>query len=237
MQIFKMIQYGIYMIYVRLKGIKFKYIYKTKGEKAAFAYGQDVFGKWSDFTINMVGMDIEVKGYENIPDEACAFIGNHMSILDIPVLRQSAKRDIGFIAKKEVLKVPILGFWVKNMNCVALDRENPRSAIKVIVKGAEYLKSGYNMAIFPEGTRAKDGKVHEFKKGSMKLAVKAQAPIVPVSIDGTSKCFEDNRKFTKGKVTIVFGKPIYTKDLSKEDEKSLTEKVHDEVLKNMIWVK
>lgn len=92
------------------------------------------------------------------------------------------------------------------------------------------------MAIFPEGTRSKNGEVSEFKKGSMKLAVKAKAPIVPVSIDGTSKCFEDNKKFKEGKVTIVFGKPIYTDDLTKEEEKTLTSKVRDEVIKNMIRV-
>lgn len=236
MQIFKFIKYGIYMLFVRLKGIKFKHIYKKKGEEEAFKYGQEVFRKWSEFTINMTGMDIEVKGYENIPKETCTFIGNHKSILDIPVLKHASQRDVGFIAKKEVLKVPVLGFWVKNMNCVALDRSNPRDAIKVIAKGVEYLKKGHNMAIFPEGTRSKDGEVHEFKKGSMKLAVKAKAPIVPVSIDGTSKCFEDNRKFIPGKVTIVFGKPIYTDTLTKEEEKGLTERVRDEVIRNMIKV-
>lgn len=236
MQIFKFIKYGIYMIFVRLKGIKFKYIYKKKGEDEAFKYGQDVFEKWSVFTIKTVGMDLEIKGYENIPKGACAFIGNHMSILDIPVLKYASKRDVGFIAKKEVLKVPILGFWVKNMNCVALDRENPRSAVKVIAKGAEYLKRGYSMAIFPEGTRSKDGQVHEFKKGSMKLAVKAKVPIVPVSIDGTSKRFEDTRKFVPGKVTIVFGKPIYTSELTKEEERTLTDRVRNEVINNMIKV-
>lgn len=236
MRIFKYISYFIYMIFVWLKGIKFKYIYKTKGEKEAFMYGQNVFYKWCVYTIKTVGMDIEIKGYENIPNEACAFIGNHLSILDIPVLRYAANRDIGFVAKQEVLKVPVLGFWVKHMNCVPLDRSNPRSAIKVIAQGAQYLKEGYNMAIFPEGTRSKNGEVSEFKKGSMKLAVKAKAPIVPVSIDGTSKCFEDNKKFKEGKVTIVFGKPIYTDDLTKEEEKTLTSKVRDEVIKNMIRV-
>ncbi|MEG1482062.1 lysophospholipid acyltransferase family protein [Clostridium sp.] len=236
MKIFKYIGYFVYMMFVWIKGIKFKYIYKTKGEKDAFAYGQDVFYKWCIYTIKMVGMDIEIKGYENIPKEACTFIGNHMSILDIPVLRYASKRDIGFVAKQEVLKVPVLGFWVKNMNCVPLDRSNPRSAIKVINKGAEYLKSGYNMAIFPEGTRSKDGEVQEFKKGSMKLAIKAKSPIVPVSIDGTSKCFEDNRTFNPGKVTIVFGKPIYTSEITKEEEKTLTERVRNEVINNMIRV-
>ena len=79
MQVFKMIVYLIYMFYTVFKEIKFKFIYKIKGEKQAIKYGQDAFSKWSDFTIKIIGMDVEVKGRENIPNEACAFIGNHMS--------------------------------------------------------------------------------------------------------------------------------------------------------------
>ncbi|WP_194190027.1 lysophospholipid acyltransferase family protein [Clostridium chrysemydis] len=236
MKIFKYIKYGLYMIGLRIKGIKFNHILKKYGEDEAFKYGDDVFIKWCNFTINTVGMDIQIKGEENIPKETCVFIGNHQSILDIPVLRYACKKDLGFIAKKEVLKVPILGFWVKSMNCVPLDRTNPRDAVKVITKGVEYLKRGYNMAIFPEGTRSKDGEIHEFKKGSMKLATKAKVKIVPVSIDGTSKCFEDNRSFIPGKVTIVFGKAIDTASLTKEEEKNLTEELEKIVKENRIKV-
>lgn len=92
------------------------------------------------------------------------------------------------------------------------------------------------MVIFPEGTRSKDGQVHEFKKGSAKLATKAKAPVVPFSIDGTSKCFEDNRSFREGKVTIVFGKPVYTNEISKEEEKNLSAYLEERVKENLIKV-
>lgn len=237
MKFFKIIYYGLYMIGVRFKGFKFKYIYKKRGEDEAFKYGEDVFLKWCKFTEKMVGMDVEVKGVENIPmDEACVFIGNHQSILDIPVLRLAARKPICFIAKQEVLKVPVLGFWVKNMYCVPLDRSNPRAAIKVINEGVSYIKRGYSMAIFPEGTRSKDGDIHEFKKGSMKLATKAKAKIVPFSIDGTAKCFEDKRKFLPGKVKVVFGEAIDTSTFSHEEEKGLTDRVRNIVIENRIKV-
>ncbi|MGL5648187.1 MAG: lysophospholipid acyltransferase family protein [Clostridium sp.] len=237
MRIFKYIQYGVCLVSLKCKSFKFNRIKKNDGEDDAFKYAQDVFLKWSEDTLRIIGIDLEIKGIENIPKETCAFIGNHQSILDIPTLKCALRgRMIGFVAKKESLEYPILGFWIKNTNCVPLDRENPREAIRSIVRGSEYIKEGYNMVIFPEGTRSKDGQVHEFKKGSTKLATKAKAPIVPFSIDGTSKCFEVDRKFKDGKVTIVFGEPIYTKDISKEEEKSLASVLEERVKKNMIRV-
>lgn len=237
MKILKYIKYGICMTNLKLKSYKFNKIMKEKGEEEAFKYAQSVFLAWSEDTLRIIGIDVEIIGKENIPNETCAFVGNHQSILDIPVLKHALKdRSIGFIAKKEAIEYPILGFWIKNTNCVPLDRSNPREAIKVISKGAEYIKQGYNMVIFPEGTRSKDGEVHEFKKGSTKLATKAKAPVVPFSIDGTSKCFEDTKKFKEGKVTIVFGKPVYTSEISKEEEKNLSSYLEERVKENIIRV-
>lgn len=237
MRVIKFIRYGFCMISLWAKSFKFNKIKKKFGEEEAFKYAQKVFLKWSEDTLEIIGIEVEIHGKENIPNETCAFVGNHQSILDIPVLKTALHdKTIGFIAKKEALEYPILGFWIKNTNCVPLDRDNPREAIKVISKGAQYIKDGYNMIIFPEGTRSKDGQVHEFKKGSAKLATKAKAPVVPFSIDGTSKCFEDNRSFREGKVTIVFGKPVYTNEISKEEEKNLSAYLEERVKENLIKV-
>lgn len=233
MQYLKMIYYGFYMIWLRLKGIKRDFLHKFKGEEVAWRYGQDVFLKWSIFTIKIIGMDIRIEGKENIPDETCVFIGNHQSILDIPILRFATERPLDFVAKKELIKVPVIGYWITHVKSVALDRENVREGMKAINTAIENIKSGYSMAVFPEGTRSKDGSVQEFKKGSMKLATKAKVKIVPFSINGTSACFEDSRKFLPGKITIVFSKPIDTKDISREEEKELNNKVRDIVIKNI----
>ena len=155
---------------------------------------------------------------ENIPKEPCVFIGNHSSILDIPILLYTVNRKIGFIAKKEILKTPIIGYWLKKSKCVPLDRENPRTAIEAINEAVQNLKEGSSMVIFPEGTRNKEGKVGEFKKGSLKLATKAKVKIVPVSIDRASRAFEDTREFKPTKIKVVFGEAIDTKNLSKEEE-------------------
>lgn len=232
MKYIKFIRYGIYMLWLRLKGIKRTFIHKLKGEDEAWRYGQEVFIKWSNFTINIIGMDIEIIGKENIPKETCVFMGNHQSILDIPVLRHTADRPLDFVAKQELAKVPIMGYWITHMKSVTIDRENVREGMKAINQAIKNIKDGYSFAVFPEGTRSKDGEIHEFKKGSIKLATKSKVPIVPFALEGTSACFEDKRDFLPGKVKIIFGEPIVTEGISKEEEKELMDKV-EEVVRNL----
>ena len=205
--IFKYLYYGLFMAWIRIKGIGWNYLNKFKGKEAAWRFGQ-----------------------ENIPEGTCVFMGNHQSILDIPVLRNSAGRTIDFVAKKELLKVPVVGYWISHINSVALDRENPREGIKAISKAVENVKEGYTFAVFPEGTRSKDGKIHEFKKGSGKIATKPKVPIVPFVIKGTSACFEDNKKFIPGRIDIIFGEPIETENLTRDEEKNITEIVYEKVI-------
>lgn len=219
---FKIIKYGGYLVFVRLKGIKLAYLKKFKGHQVAEEYIRKTVYDWSNYSISKaLKMNVTIEGRENIPEETCVFIGNHTSMLDIPLLIVACDRRITFIAKKELEKVPVFGYWIKSAKGVLLDRENARAAIKVINEGVENVKSGINMAIFPEGTRSKNGELGEFKKGSMKLATKAKAPIVPVAIDRAYRAFEIDKKFKAIDIKISFGKPIYTADISKEEEKVL----------------
>lgn len=229
----KKIMYVFYMIWFRIKGIKYSYIKKTKGEALAFEYVKKILYLWSKFTIEIIGIELEVKGLENIPKETCVFIGNHSSILDIPILLYTVDRNLGFIAKKEMMKIPVIGYWLEKTKSVPLDRDNPRSAIKSINDGINNINEGCSMVIFPEGTRSKNGKVGEFKKGSLKLATKSKVPIVPVSIDRASRAFEDNRKFRPAKIKVVFGEKVDTKNLSKEEEKTLTENIRNTIIFNL----
>lgn len=234
MKFFKVIHYGLYMIFMQMKGIKRWYIEKTKGEKAAIEYSGKVGQDWARYTVHKaLNMNVTIIGKENIPNVPCCYMGNHTSILDVPLLIDSVGKCMGFIAKKEMLKAPVLGYWLKKYKCVPLDRENTREAIKAIREGANNIKNGYSMAIFPEGTRSKDGKLNEFKRGSLKLATIAKAPIIPVSINGAYRAYEIDRKFKPIDITITFGKPIYTNNLSKEEEKNLMEKVRRVIEENL----
>ena len=229
MKYIKYVRYVVYMLIMRLKGIKRAYIERFKGEEEAWKYAQEVFRKWTYFTINIIGMEIEVEGFENIPDKTCVFMGNHQSILDIPVIRYSTQRTLDFMAKKELAKAPLIGYWITHVKSVTIDRDNVREGMKAINQAVNNIKDGYNFTIFPEGTRSKDGKIHEFKKGSVKIATKSKAPIVPVAIKGTSACFEDSKEFVPGKVKVIFGEAIETENISREVEKELMLRVEESV--------
>lgn len=169
------------------------------------------------------GVKIETKGKENIPkDEACLFVGNHNGFYDILTCYVTIGKVMGFVAKKEMLKIPFLNAWMYYINCLFLDRKNIREGLKTILKGVDYIKSGVSMFIFPEGTRSKDGKLQPFKEGSLKMAEKSNCLIVPVAIKGTAALFEDHLpKIKPGTVHIEFGTPIHVSELSKEDKKFL----------------
>lgn len=181
------------------------------------------------------GVKIKVSGKENIPkDKACLFVGNHNGFFDILVSYVTIGKVMGFVAKKEVRKVPFLNVWMHFVNCIWLDRENIREGLKTILQGVELLKSGVSMFIFPEGTRSKDGKMAPFKEGSLKMAEKANCPVIPVAMTHTADIFENQfPKIKPGTVTIQFGKPVIISELDKENKKfpgAYTQRIIQEML-------
>lgn len=221
------IVYAIYMIIFYIRGLIVKLLISIKGEQATEKYKTRKIINWANFTVRILGLRVKYEGQERIPKDTCVFVSNHQSILDIPILILGVQRSVGFIAKKELLKVPVIGFWLQLGHCVPIDRQNIREAIKVINQGVENLQNGYSMAVFPEGTRAKNGQIAEFKKGSLKLATKANVPIVPVTIDGAFKAYELDGKFKSVDIKVKFGNPIYPSTLSKEEQNDLSKIVHD----------
>ncbi|MDF2882531.1 MAG: 1-acyl-sn-glycerol-3-phosphate acyltransferase [Clostridiaceae bacterium] len=191
--------------------------------------------EWGQFIIRQVGAEVEVAGEDNIPKGPCLFVSNHQGAMDIPLILGTSHRTIGFVAKKELLKYRFLAYWCKQINCVFMDRQNIREAMKSIDQGAEYLKNGSSLLIFPEGTRSKGPKVGEFKKGSIKLGLKAEKPIVPVSISGSYLLREANSgwKFKRGNVKITYGKPIDPTTIDKKEQRELTEKIREIIIENL----
>jgi 1-acyl-sn-glycerol-3-phosphate acyltransferase len=182
---------------------------------------------WSLHVLNKVGVRLEVKGKENITGNTCVYVANHQGFFDIPVLISTFDKPLGFIAKKEILKFKMVSYWMKKIHCIFIDRKNIRESMKAINEGVDNLKNGYSMVIFPEGTRSKGPKVGEFKKGSMKLALKSGVPIIPIAINGTYKIREGNKRsaIKSGDVTVSICKPIYVEELSKIERTNLSEHI------------
>mgnify|MGYP005842677077 CR=1 FL=1 len=190
---------------------------------------------WAQVMVNLTGSKIQVKGEANIPrDQAVLFVSNHQANFDIPLLLGYIDKPKGFIAKVELTKLPIVSMWMKRINCVFIDRKNVRQSLQAINEGVEILRRGYSLVIFPEGTRSRSNQLGEFKKGSLKLALKAGVPIIPVTINGSYKIMEQSNYLIRpAKVKIVIGKPIFIEQLTEEEKNNLAEIVRTEITKNI----
>lgn len=189
--------------------------------------------KWARSLLALAGVEVTVRG--SVPeDRAVVFVSNHQGNFDIPILLGYINKPKAFIAKIELLKMPLIRTWMKHMHCVFMDRSDVRQSLKTISEAADYLKQGYSMVIFPEGTRSKGTGMGEFKPGSFKLALKAKAPIVPVTIRGSYKIMEEQGFIIKpGKVEVLISEPIATEDLSKEEAADLPGKVREIITRNL----
>ncbi len=168
------------------------------------------------------GTKVIIKGLENVPnDTAVLYVGNHRSFYDIILTYPKVPRPTGYIAKREMLKVPLLSVWMKYLHCLFLDRENVKEGLKTILEAVEKAKSGISICIFPEGTRNKTADTFlPFHEGSFKIAEKAGVPIVPMTIVNSAAIFEDHLpKIKKATVIIEYGTPIDVKQLSREERK------------------
>lgn len=175
-----------------------------------------------------LNIKIEVKGAERIPRDGSpvCFVSNHQSMLDIPAVIAGLRIWAGFITKQELDSIPLVNSWIRSINCVYIDRNSPRSAISAILKGVENIRNGIPMFIFPEGTRSKTGRLGKFKTGSLKLATRAKAVIVPITIDGTRKALEQKKGIRRVRVIISVADPIPTADLNEEQLKNLPDTVY-----------
>lgn len=181
------------------------------------------------------GARYEVKGIENVPkDQAVLYVSNHRSYFDIVLGYATVPTLTGYVAKKEIKKVPILRVWMKYLNCLFLDREDLREGLKMILTGVELVKQGYSVFISPEGTRNHGQDMLPFKEGSLKIAEKAGCPIIPVAISNTDNLFENHLPWIrKAHVTIEYGKPVYPDSLSKEERKFLGSHVQN-IIRTML---
>ncbi len=173
------------------------------------------------------GAKIDFIGEDNVPkDEAVMYIGNHRSFFDVIITYSRCPRLTGYISKKSIMKVPVLGLWMKRLHCLFIDRDDIKQGLKVILAAIDQVKNGISVCVFPEGTRCKNKDdltdVLQFKEGTFKIATKSKCKIVPMAIVGTNEIFEDQFPWVKKRhVTIKYGTPIDPASLSKDEQKHI----------------
>lgn len=195
------------------------------------AHATQISVTWATRLLKLAGCSFTVEGIENIPtDRAVLFTPNHQSNFDIPLLMSVLGRPAGFIAKESMGKFPLINRWMVLLHCVFIRRGSPRDAAAAINKGIANLKAGHSMIVFPEGTRSPDGSLLEFKAGSLKLATKAQVPIVPVAIDGSIDMMKKGSLIIRpAKVHITVLAPIMPETYETADTGALSETVRSAV--------
>lgn len=164
--------------------------------------------------LNAAGAKIKVSGSENVSeDESFVFVSNHRSYLDTATLFFFTGHKIGLVAKRELLKVPVLGQGMHYVNIFSIDRSNPERAKRSMEKARKVMENGFSFGVFAEGTRAMPGDLLPFKKGAFHLAIQTNARIIPVAMKNTDWMMGKRTGVAfPGTIEMVLLPPVETKD-------------------------
>ena len=162
------------------------------------------------FGVRLVGVKVEVVGSDKLEwRRTYIFMCNHVSNLDPPIVIPVMPRRTSVLVKKELFRIPILGWAMRLASLVPVDRRNRESAIASLRLAAGVLRSGVNMTVWPEGTRSPDGRLLPFKKGPFHLAQESGVPIVPITLVGTHEAWPKGEfAVHPGTATVIFHEPI-----------------------------
>jgi len=172
---------------------------------------------WSRINAFFIPAHIQVEGKEHIrPEISYVVVSNHMSYFDIFMIYGWLGIDIKWVMKKELARIPGLGFGSKKVGHIFIDRSNSRVAMESLNEAKKKLTGGTSVVIFPEGTRSKTGEMGHFKRGAFKLALDLNLPILPITLNGTGNIWPTGgMDIFPGKSKLVIHKPI---DIRKYDE-------------------
>ena len=177
-------------------------------------------------------VDVRVQGRENLPpaDETVVFVCNHQSYCDVVAFGVAMEdRQISFIAKEGLAKIPFYGKLIKDMRGIYINGLDARSAVEVMRTGNQYLKEGFNMVIFPEGRRSLGPEMNDFKHGSLQLACRAGVRVVPCVINPAWTCYEEKGYPTPGVIDFAILPPVATADVPKKEWGALADTIADQV--------
>lgn len=181
---------------------------------------------WGKVVLWASGVKVSTVGLERVPrDRSVVFISNHQSFFDILSIVTVVPPGTRFVAKKELMKVPVFGPAMRSAGHVIIDRQNRPAAFEAYEEAAKAIKEGLNAVVFAEGTRSRTGKLQPFKKGPFVMAIAAGAPVVPVYCANTFDILPKGRFRVRPRpVTVYFGEPISTEGLTYDDRDSLRDR-------------
>lgn len=198
-----------------------------------------VHRNWSRSVLRAAGVEVRVTGLEHVvPDGAQIFVSNHQSMFDIWALFATLPVSLRFVAKKEMSRIPLLSRAMRAAGHVFIDRQDRVQAAEVMRRaGKRMLREGLSLGLFPEGTRARDGRLKPFKKGTFVLAIETQTTLVPVAVDGGGQIIVEGGggrlKFRRRPppIEIRCGEPIPLSGLTVADRDELLARTRAEIVR------
>jgi len=217
---------GVFLsLYIIVAGIPLL-IYTVISKNPGALYWAGVRGVM--FFVRAVGVRVRVAGAERVPPGTCLFVANHTSSADAPAVVGAIPRRIAILLKKSLFHYPIVGQAFHLAHFIPVERSKRDSAIESVEKAIEAMRAGQSFLIYPEGTRSPDGRLQDFKKGAVVMAIKAGVPIVPIVCSGAHRVMEKRSLVIHpGEILVEFLEPIDASKYTFEERERLNEIVHD----------
>lgn len=167
---------------------------------------------WAPGLLFFAGVRLRVRGRDGaipeLPAGPCLFVANHQSVIDICVLFRGLPRPVRFVAKRELRRLPFVGWYIGVMGMAFVDRR-ARGGRGMVEAMTRLLASGSDVIVFPEGTRSRDGSIGAFKPGSFQAAVETRSPVVPIAIRGAGAVLPPGGfRVRPGVIEVVVGAPM-----------------------------
>jgi 1-acyl-sn-glycerol-3-phosphate acyltransferase len=182
---------------------------------------------WSAAMLRALGARVRYAGLEHaVSHVPCIYMANHQSSVDIWALVRILPPPTRFVAKRSLLRIPVMGWAMAAGGFVFIDRTDRPRAIRSLERAVERLRAGRPVVLFPEGTRSRDGRLQSFKKGPFHLALEAGVPIVPVAISGSWKVLPPRKaRIEPGPVKVEFLPPMRVDAFLPDNHDGLREEV------------
>lgn len=175
---------------------------------------------------------LKISGQKNInPRNPYVIVSNHQSFADIPLIA-NLPWEMKWLTKKELFKIPIVGWMLRMSGDVPVDRKNKRAAAQAFIKASRYISQKCSVIFFPEGTRSPDGLIHRFNDGAFQLAIRNQVPIIPLVLEGSRDCLP-KKSWRFGKSREIFLKilpPVPTEGMTPGDAEGLRDTIRNLII-------
>jgi 1-acyl-sn-glycerol-3-phosphate acyltransferase len=186
---------------------------------------------WATRNLQVNRLTVSSTGLDNVPAGPCVFVANHVSFVDIWVLLAELPGTVRFLAKRELLRVPIFGWAMRRAGHIPIDRQNRHAAVDACGEAGMLIRAGTSAIVFGEGTRSRSGVLQPLKKGAFVLAIQAGVPIVPVFLEGTFQVLpKGTLALRRGPIGLRVGRPISTAGLTYADRDVLNARCTEALL-------